>query len=205
AGGGLRRDGRGRGLRQVGPVEPGLAVHVRSRSQLPPQRAVGACGDRDVSATGELEHLERVAGGLLQRLVAGDGRDTSQLDLGRGEREQNRDRVVVAGVAVDDDGDVHRSASTSSAVGRDVCAPKREAASAPAAQARRSASSRLRPSSSETTRQAVKASPAPVPSTASTFGGAARATSSPPSSRIAPSAPSVTAIKPSRWVSASSS
>ena len=28
--GGVRRDGRGRGLRQVGPVEPGLAVHVRS-------------------------------------------------------------------------------------------------------------------------------------------------------------------------------
>ena len=52
------------------------------------------------------------------------------------------------------------SASTSSAVGSEVWAPKREAASAPAAHARRSDSSRARPSSSETTRQAVNASPA---------------------------------------------
>src|SRR5205823_10904476 len=155
--------------------------------------------------SGELEHLQRVTGRLLQDLVARDRRDAQELDLGRGKREQDRDRVVVTGVAVDHDRDAHRSASTSSAVGREVCAPKRDAASAPAAHARRSDTSRLRPSISETTRQAVKASPAPVPSTASTFGGAARATSSPPSSRIAPSAPSVTAIKPSRWVSASSS
>ena len=62
-------------------------------------------------------------------------------------------------------------ASTSAAVGSDGCAPGRDAASAPAAQARRSASSRGRPSSSETTRQAVNASPAAVPSTASTGGG----------------------------------
>ena len=56
--------------------------------------------------------------------------------------------------------------STSAAVGSDGWAPAREAAIAPAAQARRSASSRSRSSSSETTRHAVNASPAAVPSTA---------------------------------------
>ena len=59
-------------------------------------------------------------------------------------------------------------ASTSAAVGSDGCAPGREAAIAPAAQARRSASSRSLPSSIETTRHAVNASPAAVPSTACT-------------------------------------
>ena len=49
-----------------------------------------------------------------------------------------------------------------------------------------------RPSSSETTRHAVKASPAAVPSTASTCGGFARVTSFPSSSRTAPSSPRVT-------------
>ena len=44
----------------------------------------------------------------------------------------------------------------------------------------------------------MNASPAAVPSTTSTFGGAARATSSPSSSSTAPSAPSVSATSPSR-------
>ena len=74
-----------------------------------------------------------------------DGRDAEELHLGAREREQERDRVVVSRVAVEDDRDCHVAsmASISAAVGRDGCAPKREAASAPAAHARRSASSLL--------------------------------------------------------------
>src|SRR5713101_7441819 len=64
------------------------------------------------------------------------------------------------------DGHALSIASTSAAVGSEGCAPNLEAASAPAAQARRSASSGSRPSRSETTRQAVNASPAAVPSSA---------------------------------------
>ena len=152
----------------------------------------------------EVEHAQRVRGRLLERLVAVHRRDAEQLELGAREREQERDRVVVPRVAVEDDRGSARPvmpasiASTSAAVGSDGWAPRRDAASAPAAQARRSASSRSRPSSSETSRQAVNASPAAVPSTASTGGGAARATSSPSSSRTAPSAPSVSATRPSR-------
>src|SRR5262249_55064025 len=123
------------------------------------------------------------------------------LDLGRGKREQDRDRVVVAWVAVEDDRRAHRAsiASSSSVVGSEGCAPAFEAASAPAAQARTSASSRDRPSSSDTTRQAANASPAAVPSIASTRGGRARATSSPFSNSAAPSAPYVTATSAPRY------
>ncbi len=71
--------------------------------------------------------------------------------------------------------------------------------------ARRSDSSRSRPSRSETTRHAVNASPAPVPSTACTRGGVARATSTPSSRSTAPSAPCVTQTSPPRLPSASSS
>ena len=149
-------------------------MDVGGGAQVTPQRRVGSDGDRDVAAARDFERDERVAGRLVERLVARHGRDADQLDLRRGEREQDRDRVVVTGVAVDDDLRAHRSASTSSAVGSEVWAPKRDAASAPAAHARRRASSRERPSSSDTTRQAVNASPAAVPSTTSTAGGSAR-------------------------------
>ena len=166
--------GRRLGLRrrQVGAVEARLAVHVGGHARLAHERPAGAGGDRDLAAAGELEHADRVGGRLLERLVAGDRRDAPQLELGAAEREQDRDRVVVAGVAVEQDRRAHAVSisSTSAAVGSDGWAPAREAASAPAAQARRSASSRSRPSSSETTRHAVKASPAAVPSTASTRG-----------------------------------
>src|ERR671920_1921794 len=94
---------------------------------------VRAGGDGDVGAVDELEHAQRVRGRLLERLIAGDRRDAEELELGRRECEQQRDRVVVTGVAVEQDlGRAHaRSiASTSSPVGREGCAPKREAASA---------------------------------------------------------------------------
>ena len=71
----IRVDRRGRRLGQVGPVEPALAVHVRRRAQLRAERPVGAGCDRNIGAAGELEHLERVARRLVERLVAGDGRD----------------------------------------------------------------------------------------------------------------------------------
>ena len=58
--------------RQVGPVETALAVDVRGDELLAHERPVGACGDGDISAAGELEHPERVRRRLVERLVAGD-------------------------------------------------------------------------------------------------------------------------------------
>ena len=88
---------------QVGAVETRLAVHVSGDVARPDERLVGARVDGDVGATGKLEHLERVRGRLVDRLVSGDRRDRDELELGRGQREQDRNRVVVARVAVEDD------------------------------------------------------------------------------------------------------
>ena len=78
-------------------------MHVRGDVALAQERRCGAGEDRDVGSPGELEDAERVRRGLLERLVSGDGGDRRELDLGRGEREEDRDRVVVAGIAVEDD------------------------------------------------------------------------------------------------------
>jgi hypothetical protein len=78
-------------------------VDVLRDEELALERPVGAGRDRDVAATRELEHAERVRRRLLERLVAGDGRDGPQLDLRARQREQDRDRVVVARVAVEED------------------------------------------------------------------------------------------------------
>ena len=93
------RDGR----RQVGAVEPGLAVDLRGDATFPDERPVGAGRDGDRIATDVIEDADGVCRCLLERLIAGDGGDTEQIQLGAGEREEQRDRVVVAGVAVEDD------------------------------------------------------------------------------------------------------
>ena len=181
-------------------VEAGLAVDVGGDEELARERAVGAGRHRHVAAADELEHAERVRRRLLERLVAGDRRDAEEVELRAGEREQERDRVVVARVAVEQDRrrivirrasicvDLRRGGQRRLRAGAGRRRSPRRAGRGAGALLPRS-----RPSSSETTRQAVKASPAAVPSTASTGGGAARATSSPSSRRSAPSAPSVSA------------
>ena len=69
----------------------------------------------------------QVARRLVKRLVAGDGRDADELDLRGRDREEDGHRVVVAGVAVDDDPRGHNSASTSSAAGNELWAPRLDA------------------------------------------------------------------------------
>jgi hypothetical protein len=73
----MRVDGLRRRFREVGPVESRLAVDVCRRPKLSHERPVGAGGDGDVGAAGELQDLERIAGRLVERLVAGDGRDAA--------------------------------------------------------------------------------------------------------------------------------
>src|SRR5919201_4679577 len=90
-----RREGR--------TVQPALAVDVGGDEGLTAKRALRAGRDGYVGAADELEHLQRVRARLLQGLVAVDGGDAEQLDLGAREREQKGDRVVVAGVAVEND------------------------------------------------------------------------------------------------------
>ena len=89
-------------LRQLRPVEPGLAVDVGGDERLTDERAAGAGRDRHVVPSDELEHPKRVGRRLLHSLVAGHRRDAQELDLLAREREQERDRVVVPGVAVEE-------------------------------------------------------------------------------------------------------
>src|SRR6266849_3890856 len=134
--------------RQIGPVQTGLAVNLRGDELLADERPICTGGDGDVGASCKLEHADRIRRRLVERLVAGGGGDAEQLHFRRGYREKQRDRVVVPRVAVDEDrrrAHPLSIASTSSAVGSDGCAPNRETASAPAAHARRSASSGSRP------------------------------------------------------------
>ena len=185
-----------RGRRQVRSIEPALAVHLGGDSELADERPAGAGHHRDVRPADVIKHPDRVGRGLLKRLVARDRGHAEQLELTACEREQQRDRVVVPGVAIEDDFGHPTTASSSAAVGNEGCAPRRDAASAPAAHARTSAAARSLPSSSPTISAAQNASPAAVPSTTFTRGGRARATSLPPSSKSAPSAPSVSATNP---------
>ena len=82
------------------PVSPWTSA-ATERSRTSGRSAPAATGD--VSPADELEHADRVRGRLLERLVAGDRRHAEQLDLRAREREQERDRVVMAGVAVEQD------------------------------------------------------------------------------------------------------
>ena len=85
------------------PVEPALAVDVCRDDELALQRLRRSGGDGHVRAARELQDAQRVRRGLLERLVAVGRRHAEQVELGACQREQQRDRVVVPGVAVEDD------------------------------------------------------------------------------------------------------
>ena len=97
--------------RQRRAVDAAVAVHVGRHDQLAHERPVGAGRDRDVAPPGEVEHAHRVRRRLRERLVPVHGGDAEQLDLRTREREQQRDRVVVARIAVEDDGMLTREVS----------------------------------------------------------------------------------------------
>ena len=126
---------RGRG--QLGAVEARLAVDVRGDISGADERAVRAGRDRDVAAAYELEHAKRVGRRLLERRVARHGRHADELDLGRSQAEQERDRVVVPRIAIEDDRRQFSHASTFAISGSDPCPPGVAAANAPTAHARR--------------------------------------------------------------------
>ena len=88
--------------------------HVGLADERPPR----AGRDGDVGAD-ELEDADRVRGRLLHRLVPGHGRHAEELELGAGECQQQRDRVVVPWVAVEEDRRAHglRISSISAAAG----------------------------------------------------------------------------------------
>ena len=113
----LRRPAR-RG--QFGAFEAGLAVDVGGNLQLAHERAIGPGGDGHIGPPGAVQHPDGVRGRLGQRLVPRHGRHAQQLDLVAGQRQEQRGRVVVARVAVDDDR-LHRADTTSRVIDQPRC------------------------------------------------------------------------------------
>jgi hypothetical protein len=129
-------------VRQVGTVEAGIAVNVGGGPLLADERPRSADVHRHVRPLDELQDLQRVGGRLPESLVARDRGDPEDIELGRGQCQQERDRVVVPWIGIEDELGHRRwsMASTSPNVGSEGWAPCREAASAPAAHARSRAS-----------------------------------------------------------------
>jgi hypothetical protein len=98
-------------------VEPGLAVCLGGGDQRPEEGTVAAGRHGHTGDVGDAAHAARVQGRFLECLVARDGRDRAELDLGVAVSEEYRHRVVVPGVAVEDDPARHRPTLGQAATG----------------------------------------------------------------------------------------
>jgi hypothetical protein len=103
---GARRLLQGLGGWPVGEItEPVLAVVARRRAQRPGQRAGGPRRrDRARRGPAERQQAREVRVGRGDGNVSGDRRDELDPDLGRAPGEEQGERVVDAGVGVDQDG-----------------------------------------------------------------------------------------------------
>ena len=97
-----RRPAR-RGQRRA--VETAFAVDVGRDGELPDEGPIGARRDGNIGAAGEVEHPKGVRRRLLERLVPVHDGHAEHVELGACEREEQRDRVVVPRIAVEDDRD----------------------------------------------------------------------------------------------------
>ena len=102
---GVARVGARLGRRPAEVAHAVVAVHVPRVDGVLEQRPGGSPGDRHVGAAGCLQHDERVAHDVVDGGVAADARDRAQVEVGVQRREQQRARVVDAGVDVEHDRD----------------------------------------------------------------------------------------------------
>ena len=98
---GVTRIGDQRRRRQHRPVHPRLAVDGRRYFRLPNEWPMCAGGKRHARDPGDAGDGERVSHDLVNGLVAVDGRDGHEFDGRITVRENQRDRVIVAGVTVE--------------------------------------------------------------------------------------------------------
>ena len=115
-----RRVRLGAGLGQLGAVEARGTVDLGRDPQRPDERPVRAGGDGDVGPAREGQDAQRVAGRRLERRVPADRRDAEQVDLGSRDREEDGERVVVPGVAIEDDRPGHGGNAFGAAHARSV-------------------------------------------------------------------------------------
>ena len=96
---------RGGWRRQLRVAEAARAVRLGRRLERPDERHLAAERDLDVAAAGQLEDRQRVRGDLPRVDVAGDAGDRDQLGLGRGGGVEERERIVDAGIDIEDQRD----------------------------------------------------------------------------------------------------
>jgi hypothetical protein len=81
----------------------GALLEVQAARETAPGDRPGQTGEhRDVGPADEVEHTQRVVGGHVQRGVAVDGGDADQVQIRVQRGEHDGDRVVGAGVHVQD-------------------------------------------------------------------------------------------------------
>ena len=90
-------------LRQRRAVEPALAVDFRADGGRIDERAHGARRNGHVVEPRERHHAKRVARHLLYRLVARHRRHGQEFNAGAARRKNQRRRIVVARIAVEND------------------------------------------------------------------------------------------------------
>jgi hypothetical protein len=110
---GVLGDGLGARGREVGAVQPGLAVGLGDGVHGGDEGGGAAHGDGHVDAA-QGEDGERVVGHALQRVVAVHGGEAEQVEMARGVKD--RDGVVVAGVAIDQDSGARHVSSVMASV-----------------------------------------------------------------------------------------
>ncbi len=77
-------------------------MHLLGGDELAHHRPDGAGKDLDLGLAGQFADLAGILLGQRQRHVAGDGGDAEHLQFGARQRQQYGDRIVLAGVGVDD-------------------------------------------------------------------------------------------------------
>ena len=112
------------GRRQLGIPHPPRAVHLRGGAHRAGQGFVGALGHRDVSGSAKLEQAEVVFADLLYRNVSTGRGDADYVGFGAGQQVNQGQRIVDAGVDVDENRGLHHGEDTGTGIRLSQC-PKR--------------------------------------------------------------------------------
>ena len=98
----LRLDGLRR-HRQIGRALEAARAVGGAEHQGTGERAIAASRHRHVAGADELEDAQAVRCGLLDLGVAAGGGDAEKVDRGRAMRHHQRNRIVMAGIAIHQD------------------------------------------------------------------------------------------------------
>ncbi len=90
-------------IRQNRPVQPRFAMHMLGRDQRAPQWPVAPGEHLYIRSPRQFADNPRIAFSQVQRHISSHGGDTQHLQLGTGQRQQDRHGVVLPGIGINDD------------------------------------------------------------------------------------------------------